>query len=205
MSSEHQSITTYATYHPSPQTNHVNQANSASTLSIALQAQYPYLLTVYFTHPHKRVRSNKPVQHPSHPLHCKHNIHIYLQAISPIHTNESGQTSQFSIHHIHCIANTISISTYNLFHPSTQKSHVKQASSASLITIALQTQHPYLHPVYFTHPHKRVRSNKPVQHPSHPLHCKHNIHIYLHAISPIHTNESDQTSQFSIHHIHCIA
>src|SRR5262245_18574455 len=149
--------------------------------------------------------SIKPIQHPPYPLHCKHNIHIYLQSISPIHTNESGQTSQFSIHHIHCIANTISISTYRLFHPSTQTSQVKQASSASITSIALQTQYPYLLTTYFTHPHKRVTSNKPVQHPSSPLHCKLNIPIYIQSISPIHTNESGQTSQFSIHHIHCIA
>src|SRR5215813_1016638 len=179
--------------------------NPASIPSIALQPQYPYLLTPYFTHPHKRIRSNKPVQHPSYPLHCNHNIHIYLQAISPIHTNESGQTNQFSIHPIHCIATTISISTYRLFHPSTQTSQVKQTSSASILSIALQPQYPYLLTGYFTHPHKRVRSNKPVQHPSYPLHCNHNIHIYLPTISPIHTNESGQTSQFSIHHIRCIA
>src|SRR5215831_6308650 len=119
--------------------------------------------------------------------------------------------------------NTISISTYLLSHPSTQ-SESDQPSQFSIHHIHIAWQHNihlYLPPISPIHT-ERVKSNKPVQHPSHPhcmatqypslltvysthphrtsqvrqassasiisiLHGKHNIHLYLRPITPIHT------------------
>src|SRR5437660_1210997 len=112
----------------------------------------------------EQVRSNKPHQHPSYPLQTQY---PYLLTPYFTHAHRASQVKQTTSTSIISIANTISISTYTLFHTCTQ-SELGQTSHINIHHIHYKHNiNIYLHTIPHMHT-EQVRSNKPHQHPSYP-------------------------------------